>query len=556
MAKSNVEINLNSNFDGKGFKAAESASAKLGKTVVHLGTALAGVFAVDKIVQFGKASVEAFSANQKSAAMLTTAVKNLGLAYSQGNIEALVKSLSQSSAIAEKDLRPALQSLLTTTGDYATAQKLLNTAIDVSRGSGQDLATVTNDLSQAYVGNLKGLKKYYLGLSQAQLKAMSFTQILGKMNDQFKGASSAYLQTTAGKMEALKTATDEATIAIGQGLVNAFIALSGSTSTEGAVKKIEAVGTAAGDALAKIGYLGEGLFSSLNPSWSNFLGFSTSDFKKLSALIDKQKQAAAMANALPYDPSNNSVTGYQADKKKAADAKKLADQQALLLKQSTAAQKALTAEQKKQNQLKKDASIFDQQHIELIAALKGQLSDDDRRRAELQLALLDNNVTEADILTKQILMATDATGKLYAYFQQQTPDAKNPFGYLDQWLAEFQKKLAATQFPVPAGISTSPTTGAVIGYTPSTVYPAGPKPGDPNFIGPTIPSTNVPAESMVTYSPSTGLNYNPNAGGGNSVSLTISGDSTLTNAIADAMQNSSLSTGNSTYINRRTGGFE
>jgi hypothetical protein len=37
--------------------------------------------------------------------------------------------------------------------------------------------------------------------------------------------------------------------------------------------------------------------------------------------------------------------------------------------------------------------------------------------------------------------------------------------------------------------------------------------------------------------------------------LKVTGDGDLTNAIAKNLQNQSLSTGDSAYINRRTGGF-
>jgi hypothetical protein len=105
------------------------------------------------------------------------------------------------------------------------------------------------------------------------------------------------------------------------------------------------------------------------------------------------------------------------------------------------------------------------QQIELIAALKGKLSDEDRKRVELQLALLNENTTEADTLTKQILMAQDATGNLYKYFQQ-TPDAKNPFAYLDKWIADFQTKLNSLQMPNLNVLASNPTaTGYGIGGT-------------------------------------------------------------------------------------------
>ena len=71
------------------------------------------------------------------------------------------------------------------------------------------------------------------------------------------------------------------------------------------------------------------------------------------------------------------------------------------------------------------------------------------------------------------------------------------------------------------------------------------------------PPTNVPtmpSDNMITYNTRTGLNYNPNAN--NVVELRIVSDgSKLIDAIAEGLQQKSLSTGDSSYINRRTGGF-
>ena len=59
---------------------------------------------------------------------------------------------------------------------------------------------------------------------------------------------------------------------------------------------------------------------------------------------------------------------------------------------------------------------------------------------------------------------------------------------------------------------------------------------------------------MITYNTRTGLNYNPNAN--NVMELRITSDgSKLIDAIAEGLQQKSLSTGDSSYINRRTGGF-
>jgi hypothetical protein len=60
---------------------------------------------------------------------------------------------------------------------------------------------------------------------------------------------------------------------------------------------------------------------------------------------------------------------------------------------------------------------------------------------------------------------------------------------------------------------------------------------------------------MITYNQRTGLNYNPNANNV-VVELKITGGDDVSKAIANNIQQQSLSSGNQTYINRRTGGFE
>jgi hypothetical protein len=217
-----------------------------------------------------------------------------------------------------------------------------------------------------------------------------------------------------------------------------------------------------------------------------------------------------------------------------AAAAKRAKEVAALTKKQVASTKALTAEQKKQNSLKKSATVFDLEQIQLVAALKGRLSKEEELRVQAQLAILSGNEKVARDLTNQILAAQDASGNL-AKFLTALPNARNPFEYLDTYLSYLAGKAAAimTSQPVPS----APTAG--------------------NTSVPVVPPTNVPtlpSDNMITYNTRTGLNYNPNANNV-VVELKVTGDGDLTNAIAKNLQNQSLSTGDSAYINRRTGGF-
>ena len=202
----------------KGLNSAKKNINGFEKNVKSLAKTLGVALSAAAVVDFGKASVKAFMEDQKAASLLAKTVENLGLGFANPQIARFIDELSIATGVTDDQLRPAFQALITTTGSLANSQKLLSQAVDISVGSGQDLATVSQDLANAYVGNTKGLKKYNLGLTQAELKTMSFTEIQKKLNDQFSGSNAAYLETYAGKMQVLQTAAGEAQETIGGAL--------------------------------------------------------------------------------------------------------------------------------------------------------------------------------------------------------------------------------------------------------------------------------------------------------------------------------------------------
>jgi hypothetical protein len=193
-----LRIDLASEFKGKkAFKEADRAVSGLDRAVGKLGKQFVGLFAAQKLYSFGKASVKAFAQDEASARRLASAVDNLGLSFSQTRVEDFIQNLEKSAGITDDVLRPAMQALLTTTGSLTKSQELLNNAIQISRASGIDLATVSQDLANGYVGITRGLKKYNTGLTQAERKSKSFADILGIMLAKSAGAAQDYLSTTA-----------------------------------------------------------------------------------------------------------------------------------------------------------------------------------------------------------------------------------------------------------------------------------------------------------------------------------------------------------------------
>lgn len=465
MATENVGIFIDSKADLKGFKEAETAAAKLNKSVKTLATTLGVAYGARAVTNFGKAAVKAFAADQAAAIKLTNAVKNLGLAYANPQITKFIQDLERSTGIVDDQLRPAFQSLLTTTKDLGSSYALLNSAIDISRGTGIDLATVSQDLANGYVGITRGLKKYNLGLSQAELKSKNFLEIITLLNKQYSGASAAFLDTYAGKLDMLTVASDNAKESIGKGLIDAFARLSGGSTTQDAVKNIESITNAVNGLITAVSVVISGfvkLYKALD--FLTSFGGLTGDKGKIAQKFKPDTTATKTQMTIAKTQIKASTT-------------------------LTKAQKTNTAELKKQAALKKAGTVFDLEQIQLVAALKGKLSADERLRAEAQLALLNDNAEVAKKLTEQILMAQDSTGAL-SKFLTSLPDARNPFQYLDAYLSYLAGKAAAI------------TTGQAAPNAPSASATPAP-----------MPSTNVsPTEPMISYNVMTGLSYNANAG--------------------------------------------
>jgi hypothetical protein len=159
------------------------------------------------------------------------------------------------------------------------------------------------------------------------------------------------------------------------------------------------------------------------------------------------------------------------------------------------AQKDTTKELKKQSLEKKQQGLFDLQQIQLVAALKGQLSDQDRDKIKLQLALLQGNESEAAKLTQKIANSIDATGHLATYLRT-LPDAKNPFvgwkGYLDA--LELQAKRVA-EFSSAA--TSGGTTGSSLVPLPPSFKPSIPMPPRVEG-GPTVIKVEIDGKEVAT----------------------------------------------------------
>lgn len=201
----------------------EGSSNKLGEFSKKAGVAFAaaaaaaGAYAVKLAVDGVKAAIE----DEAAQIRLATSLKNATGATNDmiASVEKQILKTSLATGVADDKLRPALSRLALSTGDVTKAQDLLSLALDISQATGKGLDSVANSLGKAYDGNTAALGKLGIGLSAAELKTMSFTEVQGKLSDLFGGAAAANSKTFSGRLEILKVTFDEAKESIGARLL-------------------------------------------------------------------------------------------------------------------------------------------------------------------------------------------------------------------------------------------------------------------------------------------------------------------------------------------------
>ena len=446
-ANSSLAIRIAAIFDNKGLKQADKGVKGLQSAVKKLAGAAGIGLSTAAVINFGKQAAKAFIADEKAASRLALAVKNLGLGFETPRIEEFIAQLSKASGVTDDQLRPSMQKLLQTTGSVAKSTELLTQALDISRGSGVDFETVVNDLSMAYVGQSRGLRKYSLGLSQAELKTMSFADIQEKLSKQFTGANAAYLDTYAGKLGILSTAAGEATEIIGKGLMDSLSILAGEGNTiqpladsmEMLATEISSVITGLATMIAEIKKLPgvEKYVTDIFP----FIMKNTQAGQVLEFIKSFNKETAAGMGGYP---SSALGPGYvdpndAARKKAEAAAAKRAKELAALTKKNLDTQKKSLALQKASKTLNLDA-------IGIEAALKGKISETDRISLLLQKAILEGNATLATQLSDQLNEAIKRNNELRLALLT-TPKAPNPY---EDWKIpklDFGGNLLGSQVP-------------------------------------------------------------------------------------------------------------
>jgi phage-related protein len=218
------------------------------KKSLNQGTTEVSTFG-DKITKFGKVAGAAFAAAGVAAAayagkllidgvksaiedeaaqakLATTLVNVTGATNAQiAAVESQILKTSLLTGLTDDELRPSFERFVRATGDSDAALKLQSLAIDVAAGSGKSLEAVTNAMAKAQEGNAASLARLGVGLSAAELKTMSMTEITAALAETFGGQASEQADTFQGKMQRLQVAFAEGKETVGAFILDAITPL-------------------------------------------------------------------------------------------------------------------------------------------------------------------------------------------------------------------------------------------------------------------------------------------------------------------------------------------
>lgn len=461
MTESDIKIIIAAELKKAGFKEAEKATINLNKNFERLRrstlrtfTAIAGIAALKK-------SVRAFAENDAAINNLTKSLDNLGFRFEAPGIVTYLENLEKTTAVVKEDLFPAFRNLANVTLDTAKAQELLNVALDISAGTGAELGSVTNALTRAYNGNFSSLGKIQNAYTMAELKAMGFSESVRVLQDQFSGQASAAANTYQAKITRLNIALGDAAEAIGKGVVDALEALGGGNYDRG-LELIATAGEKVGDAF-RFAATGVAYFQRF---WKQGL-FSSKD-----QLAEFRRDMDAMFRE---DPAKARTQLRERAKYLATEAR----QTEKIRKERATAAKLAEKEKNNQIALTKAKAMFDLEKIQIEAALKSKITEEERTRLLLMKAIAEENVGKTEELLKKLKEIQDENAKLAKQLTE-FPEANDPF-------AQWGKTLTGVMTQLTAIAQKKIVVDFLANFTPSTTT-----------ITPTTPSTSAAAVAAAT----------------------------------------------------------
>jgi hypothetical protein len=382
-------INAVTTFDGKALSKGQTQIAKFQRQLKSLASTFGVAFGGAALVAYSKKSILAYGDQIQEVKRLNVAVSNLGLAFASDDINKYIDSVEAATGVNRDLLQPSFVALLQATGSVTKSQEILNVSLNAAAGLGESVSTVAETLTQAYLGNNRGLRTLNLGLSKTELQTLSFERAMALLQERFKGQAALEAQSYTSQIAKLGIKAEQASEIIGKGLVDALIILGDNKDVDGLNDDLERASINTAKLIVLMAKLGNELQKSFDDSAS----FVTKFIQKTQPLVDLivegdpsgfMKKPRASARRFFTGGSTGPTAADRAAAKAEADAVKRQKELIALQKKSAIAEKNKLS-------LSKAAAVFDSTRISLAAALQATYDKETRLRLEALQAIEEDN---------------------------------------------------------------------------------------------------------------------------------------------------------------------
>lgn len=227
-----INIPIISSLDGDGFKKAITQLKALETNSERAGyiagkAFLPAVAAMGALTVAAGYSIKAAVEDSAAQAQLAKTLQNVvGATDAQvAATEKQISAMQMATGVADDQLRPAYASLVLGTQDLEKANEALQLAMDISAGTGTDLASVSDALAKAYGGNFKALRQLSPQLYAMIKDGASLDTVMATLAKTFGGSAAVAANTAEGKFKRLNVALGEVQESIGLALLPAVEAV-------------------------------------------------------------------------------------------------------------------------------------------------------------------------------------------------------------------------------------------------------------------------------------------------------------------------------------------
>ena len=211
-----VRVGLDTKQLDAGMAKAKGEASSAGTTFSKFGAYASAAFALAGIaaVKFGADAIKSAQEHEAVLAQLRIAVDGSTQAY-----EAQATALQNLTGFQDEEVLAADTALSRFKLTETQIQQLIPLVLDYARATGQDAAAAATSLGKALLGNTRALKTIGISFTATGDKAKDLASISKLLEDRVGGASEAFGQTFAGKVEILQAKFDDLKEAIGGGLI-------------------------------------------------------------------------------------------------------------------------------------------------------------------------------------------------------------------------------------------------------------------------------------------------------------------------------------------------